>query len=203
MRPRLGWRQFLCDVGEARKLGLPRRVALFYARARRLAWSTPDEFTLTAMTRADDLCALLRLAAGSRRIVEIGTGTGTTSIALALATPGRRIWSYDVKSRGLGPDAYLRLAPANVRDRVMFLRESGIEPSNPPSPVDFVFIDASHQREDTVATFRAWERHLAPHGTIVFHDYGRNWPGVAQAIDDLGLEGEVEGLLYVWRRSGV
>src|SRR3954468_155602 len=87
-----GWRQFARDVVHARGVGLAPRVALFYARACRIARQLPDEFTLVAMTRADDLARLLELARGSRRVVEVGTGSGTTSIALALADPDRLVW---------------------------------------------------------------------------------------------------------------
>ena len=160
-----------------------------------------DDFTLVAMTRSDDLATVLRLARGKKRVVEIGTGGGTTTIALALDDRDRFVWSYDVKPPRPTRDRYLGLAPRDVARRISFLQESGAEPSDPPSSVDFVFIDGSHQREDTVATFRAWRRQLAPGGTIAFHDFGRNWPGVSEAIDDLGLKGEVEGLVFSWRES--
>jgi len=196
-----GWRQFARDVVHARGVGLAPRVALFYARACRIARQLPDEFTLVAMTRADDLARLLELARGSRRVVEVGTGSGTTSIALALADPDRLVWSYDVKPPRAERELYLRLAPTAAARRITFLHEPGAAPSSPPSSVDFVFIDGSHQREDTVATFRIWQQQLTPQSTVAFHDYGRNWPGVAQAIEDLGLDGEVDGLLFVWRQG--
>lgn len=197
-----GWRQFVRDLVLARGVGLSPRVALFYARACRIARQVPDEFTLVAMTRADDLARLLVRARGSCRIVEIGTGSGTTSIALALDDRERLVWSYDVKPPRAERELFLRLAPAAVRRRITFLHEPGAEPSSAPASVDFVYIDGSHQREDTAATFRVWEPQLVPRATVAFHDYGRNWPGVAQAIDDLGLDGEVDGLLFVWRNQG-
>jgi predicted O-methyltransferase YrrM len=196
-----GWRQFVRDVVLARRVGLSPRVALFYARACRIARQVPDEFTLVAMTRADDLARLLVRARGSRRIVEIGTGSGTTSIALALDDRERLVWSYDVKPPRAERELFLRLVPNAVRERITFFQEAGTEPSSPPASVDLLFIDGSHQREDTAATFHVWEPQLVPRATVAFHDYGRNWPGVAQAIEDLGLDGEVDGLLFVWRRQ--
>jgi predicted O-methyltransferase YrrM len=199
---RRGWRHFLLDLFAARRTRLPMRVALFYARVGRIARHTGDEFTLAAMTKAHDLGTLLGLASGRRRVVEIGTGAATTSIALALADRERQIWTYDVKARRQA-QTYLRIAPASVRERITFCHESGAEPSRPPSAVDLVFIDGSHEREDTAATFRAWEKQLAPDGVVVFHDYGSQWVGVAQAVDDLRLKGKAEGLLFAWSRQSL
>ena len=57
-----------------------------------------------------------------------------------------------------------------------------------------LFIDSSHEREPTVLEFTAWRPRLAPGAVVVFDDHGHpDWPGVAEAVGDLGLAGEVRG----------
>jgi len=64
---------------------LPRRVAVFQWRARRLAWRADDEFSRASATRPDKLAALLRLGRGRRHVVELGTATAWTAISFLLA----------------------------------------------------------------------------------------------------------------------
>ena len=67
---------------------------------------------------------------------------------------------------------------------------------------DFVFIDGSHERERTIATFEAWRDHVAPGGVIAFHDWENPaYPGVTEAIREMGLDGEVRGDVFVWSTS--
>jgi predicted O-methyltransferase YrrM len=131
-------------------------------------------------------------------VVEIGTGTAWTTAALALADRGRRVISYDPIVRP-ERDRYLDLA--GVRERIE-LREAGGEAGPAPGdpPPDFVFVDGSHEEELTIATFGAWREALAPGGAIAFHDYGNElYPGVTAAIRSLGLRGDVERDVFVWR----
>ena len=130
-------------------------------------------------------------------MVEIGTGTGWTTAALALADGDRRVVSYDPIVR---PERERYLDLSGVRDRIE-LREAGGEggPAAGDAPPDFVFVDGSHERELTIATYRAWREALAPGGAIAFHDYGNElYPGVTEAIGELGLEGRVERDVFVW-----
>lgn len=133
-------------------------------------------------------------------MVEIGTGTAWTTAALALADRERRVISYDPIAR---PERERYLDLAGVRDRIE-LRETGGEsgPAEADAAADFVFVDGSHEKVLTIDTFRAWSGELAPGGTIAFHDYGNElYPGVSEAIAELGLEGTVERDVFVWRGS--
>jgi hypothetical protein len=81
-------------------------------------------------------------------------------------------------------------------------RPGGRGPADPP-PVDAVFIDSSHELEETVATFRTWEPAVVPGGIIAFHDWeDAAYPGVTDAVRELGLLGEARGHLFVWRKPG-
>ena len=132
--------------------------------------------------------------------MEIGTGTAWTTAALALADRDRRVVSYDPIVR---PERELYLDLAGARERIE-LREAGGEagPAAGDAPADFVFVDGSHEKGLTIDTFRAWCDRLAPGGAIAFHDYGNElYPGVTEAIEELGLRGAVERDVFLWRAS--
>jgi predicted O-methyltransferase YrrM len=181
-------------------LRLPPRVVPFYFRARRLAAARGDRWSEDSVTRPEALAHLLRLADGRRHVAEIGTGTAWTTVALALSDPGRRVVSYDPIVR---PERtwYLELAGVGARSRIELRDEPGeIGPPRGAQPFDFVFIDGSHERERTIATWRAWKDALAPGGVIAFHDWENpEYPGVTEAIRELGLDGEVLRDVFVWR----
>ncbi len=178
---------------------LPPRVAWFYFRARRRAARDGDEWSLKSATGPESLGLLLKLARGRHAVVEIGTGTAWTTVALALDDRARRIVSYDPLVRP-ERDRYLELGGRDAAGRIELV-ESGGEVGPPPEgpAPDFVFVDGSHERELTIRTFEAWRDALAPGGVIAFHDYGNElYPGVTEAIRELGLEGRVERDVFVW-----
>jgi hypothetical protein len=179
---------------------LPPRVALFYVSALALAAVRRDRFTLASATRPDDLAKLLDLAEGSRTVVEVGTGPGWSALALALADPQRRVISFDLESRRA--ETYARLVARSVRERVTFILTAGAEGTRQAESVDFLFIDSSHELDETVETFEAWRPKLVPGAVVVFHDYGDpHYPGVKQAVSQLGLDGEVSGDVFIWRAA--
>jgi predicted O-methyltransferase YrrM len=182
-----------------RLAGLPLRVALFQARAVVSAARSGDVFALQAASQPSDVRALIRIAAGRRSVVELGTATGWTAASLALADRARSVTSYDpvVQPRR---ECYARLAGEDARTRLAFVQETGEAGATrwDGPPVDLLFIDSTHSREDTLAEFRAWRSHLAPDAVVVFHDYGNPaFPGVAEAVRDLGLAGAVVGGSFV------
>jgi hypothetical protein len=89
-----------------------------------------------------------------------------------------------------------------VRARLSLEIRDGREGPPPELPLlDFLFIDSSHELEETVATFRHWSERLRAGGTAAFHDYdNRRFPGVAQAVAELGLAGEERAGMYLWRK---
>jgi predicted O-methyltransferase YrrM len=133
-------------------------------------------------------------------VVELGTGTAWSAIALALENEARRVVSCDPCVRP-EREAYLDLAPRAARERIELRRESDSAGSRPgDEPVELLFIDSSHEREPTVTAFRAWRDALAPGAVVVFHDHGNpHYPGVRQAVAELGLAGRESGSLFVWR----
>ena len=180
---------------------LPPAAILFYARALRHARRACDTVSLAIAARPRELVELLSAARGATAVAEVGTGTGWTAIVLALADRDRRVHSFDVREHEQRA-AYLELAPADVRARLHLAVRDGRE--GPPQglpELDFLFVDSSHELEETVTTFRLWSARLRPGGTAAFHDYhNEHYPGVAQAVAQLALDGEERAGMFLWRK---
>ena len=177
---------------------LPWPVARFVVRARSRARRDGDVFSLESALRPAKLAVLLEAAAGRRTVVELGTGTAWATIALAIADPQRTIESWDPVVREQR-ERYLALAPADVRPRITFVEGLGEDGPGAVSDVDLLFIDSSHEREPTLAEVATWRPVLAPGALIVFDDYGHpDYPGVADAVAELGAVGEARASLYLW-----
>ncbi|HTQ68734.1 MAG TPA: class I SAM-dependent methyltransferase [Solirubrobacteraceae bacterium] len=176
---------------------LPARVASFQWRARRVASRTGDSFSLVSATRPDDLATLLRLARDRRRVVELGTGTGWTAIALALPDADREVITYDPVHRP-ERERYLSLAPARVRGQITFVDEPGVVGPRGQRAVELLYVDSAHGRQDTIDELNAWQPALAPGATVVLDDFTHpEFPGVREAVRELGLQGTQVGTLFV------
>ena len=179
---------------------LPMPVARFFWRAYRHAHRTGDRFSLASAARPAELAKLLALARDRNSVVELGTGTAWTAIALALDDPTRRIVTYDPCVRHQR-EAYLDLAGPSVRARIDLRQELDSRgPCDGEPPVQMLFIDSSHEREAVLAALGTWRGALESGAVVAFHDYGHpDYPGVREAIIDLGLVGRESEGLFVWR----
>jgi len=145
---------------------------------------------------------LLHLARGREAVVELGTGTAWSTIALALDDRARRVVTYDPCVRP-EREAYLARAWPNVRERIELRDEPDSRGPRSGESVEFLFIDSSHDCESVMTAFRAWRDSLVPGAVVAFHDYDHpSYPGVREAIDDLGLSGRQHGGLFVWHAPG-
>lgn len=175
---------------------LPRPAQGFYLRAAARAIRAGDRWSLKIAVRPLELGKLLELGAGGP-VAELGTGTGWC--ALALAACGCDVFTCDP----LEPpqrQLYLPLVAPEAVERIHFSNRRGEQGPLGDESFPLVFVDASHQRDETIAIFEAWKPAVASGGAIAFHDYISAWPGVVEAIDMLGLEGETYGSLFVWRK---
>ncbi len=121
-------------------------------------------------------------------------------MALAIADKSRRVRSYDPEVRP-ERERYLRLA-GTARERIDLLTERAEQMEPEPHSTWLVFIDCAHDRETTRDAYRAFEPAVRPGGAIAFHDYGHpRYPGVSDAIQELGLHGEVRGGTFIWRKT--
>ncbi len=179
---------------------LPVRVARFYWQAHRHARRSGDRFSLASAARPAELAGLLALARGRQAVVELGTGTAWSAIALALDDGRRRVVSYDPCVRP-EREAYLRLTASSVRQRIDLRAEPDSRgPHVGDAPVQLLFVDSLHERAPVLDAFRAWRDALAPGAVVVFHDYGHpDYPGVREAVVELGLVGSQSGGVFVWR----
>ncbi|MDQ3116325.1 MAG: class I SAM-dependent methyltransferase [Verrucomicrobiota bacterium] len=135
---------------------------------------------------------------------EIGTFDGRTALNIAAnLKEGGRVWTLDLPKTGLGQTEF-ELAPgesAFVDKKESGTKFKGTAYSNQITQLygdsatfDFspfaekmglVFVDGSHAYEyvlkDTVNALRL----AAAGGTILWHDYQQDWPGVIRALNEL------------------
>jgi predicted O-methyltransferase YrrM len=173
-------------------------VAWFYLRVDRAARDAEDRWSLDSAVRPNELARLIELARGRKVVAELGTGTAWTAITLALADAERRVITCDPVVRA-ERDLYLSLVGSDVRERIELMTATGSAAARNAPSIDMVFIDSSHERAATIAEFEAWHPLLGDAGVVAFHDYGHpSYPGVAEAIRELGLDGEGTSGLFVW-----
>jgi predicted O-methyltransferase YrrM len=180
---------------------LPPRVALFQWRAWRLAVRSEDAFALVSATRPRNLAVLLRVARACPRVVELGTGSAWTAISLALADRERVVVSYDPIERP-ERERYLRLVGPGTRGRLTFVGAPGNGGPRGNETIDLLYIDSSHEREETIREVHAWRGSLKEGSLIIFDDFAHEeYRGVAEAIRCMGIRGEQREGLFVHRVS--
>ncbi len=158
-----------------------------------------DLFSITSVTRPPDTRVLLDLAKHRSRIVELGTATAWTAITLALDDAERHVITYDPFDRP-EPELYLSLVRRDVSDRIETVIAAGSAGPRDRDLVDLLYIDSSHEREQTIEEVRAWQPYLRTGALIVFDDYTHpDFPGIREAVEDLALEGEQRGTLFIHR----
>jgi predicted O-methyltransferase YrrM len=199
LHPMAGWRS-------PRALGarlwatrvLPARVATFQIRAVLHAWRTGDHAGFIGSMRPASLAFLLRVAEGRRHVVELGTATAWTSCSLVLADPARHVTSFDPVAHEHRGD-YVRMLRPGQRGRLRLVRSTGVAGAEQVSGrIDLLFVDCGHEHEMVLDEVRAWRPRLAPGALVVFDDYDHPlFPGVAQAIAELGLAGRAEAGCFV------
>jgi hypothetical protein len=176
------------------------RVAVFYLRSLWTAARTRDEWTLASAARPRELAPLLEAARGLGTVVEMGTGTAWSAAALALADSRLVIFTYDPIVRHQR-DLYLSLLRPEARSRIHLLGDPDADRAKAPDAIDLLFIDSSHERDATIATFESWKGRVRSGGYVAFHDYGNpRFPGVTAAVDRLALQGHSHGYTFVWRK---
>lgn len=155
--------------------------------------------------------AVKQLPPGSR-IAELGSFQGKSSVAIASVMPADSILYCVDMFRGtiIRPgekkppieeivkknlDAITKnLEAFGVKDKVRVLVMSTNEAAGKfeGEYFDLVFIDADHSYEGVKADLLNWYPKLKPGGFLFCDDYGMpEFPGVAQAVQTVGLQGQV------------
>jgi hypothetical protein len=139
-------------------------------------------------------------------IIEIGTLLGVTTTDMALwKASGTRILTVDNfawNPWGLTSDQHRDLTCQVLRyltctghvEMVISNKDAFYETYTGPAPA-LVFLDAIHTREETSKDI-AWARQVGAR-IITGHDYGPQFPGVIEAVEDVGGPAQLAGT--VWR----
>lgn len=160
---------------------------------------------LIGEAEGERLAEFAALVHPDRAIVEIGSHTGLSTMWIAAAAAAH-VFAVDpwADPRPPGPDhtddpfelgtgdAVLAEFDHNLdrfgfRDRITPLRApSAVVAALWVQPIGLLFIDAIHTYEGVRDDLRAWIPHVAPSGILAVHDYGDSYPGVRQAVDEIG-----------------
>ena len=180
---------------------LPRRAALFYVRASLRALRLDDRWSFWSTLPPRELSLLVELTRGRKAVVELGTGTGWTTLVMALSEPQCVVRTYDTLEKPHRA-AYLALAAPEARERVVLLNGRGEEAEPPSEPIDLLYVDSNHDRAVVRRSFERWRDSIACGGFAAFDDYANdNYPGVREAIAELGLQGRTAGRLFIWKKT--
>lgn len=107
-----------------------------------------------------DLCVSLN----AKTVIELGTRGGVSTIAwlYGLELTDGHLWSVDVDPK-----------PALDHERWTFIQGSDLDPSTLerlPKQADIVFVDTSHDYQQTKAELNVYKWRVRPGGRIVLHD---------------------------------
>lgn len=175
-------------------------------------WETIN--TIPGWLHIDDARILYYLASdlsGERSIIEVGTFCGRSAVLFALASKCR-IFCIDPMIVGPDDANHMTITEDDIqrlKDNITHypqiewarIASSDFKPSEGwqlPAPGGMIYIDANHQYPHPKEDFLAFHRYLSPGAAVAFHDYGKTFPGVKQAIHEL----EEEGYLHSGRPSG-
>ena len=121
---------------------------------------------------------LLRdLAAGARRIVELGVAEGGSALQLrsAMAADGC-LYLVDPYAAGSTGVSFARIMARRVlasctNGRIVWLRMTSAQAARTWSdPIDFLHIDADHAYERAAGDWSDWHGHVPVGGMVAFHD---------------------------------
>lgn len=157
------------------------------------------------MSLAPSWCVLLmRLVRelAPRSALEVGTGFGISGSyqAAALELNGRGTLITLEGSEAWAESAvegFSTLGLERVEVRVGPIAETLTEEAESHAPLDFVFIDAEHQEQATLAHFEAILPSLAEGAIVALDDVG--WPGVQRAHAAIGRHDRVSTSIVIGR----
>lgn len=145
--------------------------------------------------------------------VELGTWQGASAIPVARSIRrwGGTLTCVDTWAGSIDGVAHYR-APWMLANCARNLMESGVSatvrliPATTletavwwTAPIDYLYVDADHSHEGTLADLQAWAPHVTAGGLILGDDYGSDlYPGVKTAWDQFAL---VHGLTLAFYQS--
>lgn len=165
--------------------------------------ATPDEIGMALADFANQVPA-------DQEIVELGVFQGRTALIMAWGAKqgnGAHVTAidpWDLPGNVYDPPftdadsrawAEYRIRELGYTDRIELVHAFSAEIAADWSgkPVGLLFVDGDHTREGARLDIEMWAPHLAPGAVIAVDDYHHpDWPGVAEAVDELVAEGVLE-----------
>ena len=157
-----------------------------------------------SMHAPEEAAQLAELAAGARRVVEIGVYEGASAVVLCdVLAPDAELHLIDPfgEQPGALPAGWAGIEWATRRTMARASRNGPrivwhIERSDETAarwelPVDLVFIDGDHLEPGVRLDWECWHGHVTPGGHVLFHDSrlsrpgGRGLPGPTAVVDEL------------------
>lgn len=181
------------------RFSAPPKSAFPFPRAfRAVIGATPDEIAFT-------LADFAKAVPADQEIVELGVYQGRTALIMAWgAEQGNgahvtAVDAWDLEGNTYHPpftdpatreQAYRNVEGLGYRGQVRLMQDFAHKVGEldwPGMPkVGLLFVDDDHSYEGAKAAIEAWAPHLALGAVIAVDDYGHpDWPGVAQAVDEL------------------
>lgn len=128
-------------------------------------------------------------------MVEIGSFKGRSTICLGLGCVGSKKHVYAIDTFNGNESDFLKrnyfdefinnIKKANLSDYVTPLAGLSSEIAEKwNKPINFLFIDGSHQFDDVISDFNAYFPHVARAGIIALHDVHVGWPGPFKAWNE-------------------
>jgi predicted O-methyltransferase YrrM len=189
--------------GPRRTSAPPKSKFPFPPEFREIRGATPDEIAFT-------LADFARAVPADQEIVELGVFQARTAVIMAWGASlgnGAHVTAIDpwelagnVYDPPFTEESTRRQAEHNVTsvgygDRVRLAHQFSLITAwnwntDYDGQVGLLFVDGDHTKEGARRDIEAWAPHLAPGAVIAVDDYGHpDWPGVAQAVDELVDEG--------------
>lgn len=191
--------------GPSRHSAPPKSRFPFPPEFRAIRGATPDEIAFT-------LADFARRVPADQEIVELGVFQARTAVIMAWgASLGNGAHVTAIDPWELAGNVYdppftdmntRRQAEHNVwsvgyDERVRLIHGFSVDVADgwggfslDDRDVGLLFVDGDHTKEGARRDIEAWAPHLAPGAVIAIDDYGHpDWPGVAQAVDELVNEG--------------
>jgi predicted O-methyltransferase YrrM len=195
--------------GPSRFSAPPKSKFPFPPEFRQVIGATPDEIAFT-------LADMAKQVPSDQEIVELGVYQGRTALIMAWgASQGNgahvtAVDAWDLPGNTYAPPftdpvtrerAYANIENLGYSERVKLYQDFAVKfagdwiesPTEGGMPVGLLFVDDDHSYEGARAAIEAWAPHLADGAVIAVDDYGHpDWPGVAEAVDELVDNGVLE-----------
>ena len=134
--------------------------------------------------------------------VEVGVRNGMYSEYILMNNTNLTLYSIDpwednyqmTESEKMFEECSWRLKKFNERSKMIKGWSPQVTEQFDNNFFDFVYIDADHSYESIEKDIEAWWPKIKHGGILSGHDYGGNWPGIKQAVDEFVVKNNITNL---------